>query len=150
MASILNRHFPVNAFWQVSRCCRAVPRSRWMSVTSGEAQQAQTPLTSESNPKTPEEPENTHFKITLRRSAISLGDRIKGTLVSLGIHRRHQTVYHRHSPEVAGKILKVKELVEVENVPEDKVRTNSQQRLDRKAPRGYKVVGSRQDRFMNA
>ncbi|TFK60405.1 hypothetical protein BDN72DRAFT_779454, partial [Pluteus cervinus] len=48
----------------------------------------------------------THFKITLRRSAISLGDRIKGTLVSPGIHCRHQTVYHRHTPEVPGKILR--------------------------------------------
>ncbi|KAF9270727.1 hypothetical protein L218DRAFT_53609 [Marasmius fiardii PR-910] len=84
----------------------------------------------------------THFKITLRRSAISLGDRIKGTLESLGIHRRMQTVYHRHSPETAGKILRVKELVEAENVPEALVKTKQQQTLDRRAKRGYKVVGS--------
>src|SRR5688572_9148404 len=57
----------------------------------------------------------THFKITLRRSAISLGDKIKATIESLGIHRRFQTVYFPHSPEVAGKILRLKELVEVEN-----------------------------------
>ncbi|KAG7099736.1 hypothetical protein E1B28_001551 [Marasmius oreades] len=84
----------------------------------------------------------THFKITLRRSAISLGDKIKGTLESLGIHRRMQTVYHRHSPETAGKILRVKELVEVENVTEALVRTKQQQTLERRAKRGYKVVGS--------
>lgn len=91
----------------------------------------------------------THYKITLRRSAISLGDKKKGTLVSLGIHRRMQTVYHKHSPEVAGKILSVKELVEVENVPAELVRTNFEQRQERKAVRGYKVVGSRRDAFMN-
>ncbi|KIK70589.1 hypothetical protein GYMLUDRAFT_32632 [Collybiopsis luxurians FD-317 M1] len=88
-------------------------------------------------------PKNTHFKITLQRSAISLGDRIKGTLESLGIHRRFQTVYHPHGPEVAGKILAVKELVQVENVPEHMVRTKQQQTLDRAAKRGYQVVSSR-------
>jgi len=92
---------------------------------------------------------NTHFKITLRRSAISLGDKMKGTLVSLGIHRRFQTVYHKHTPEVAGKILKLKELLEVENVPDYLVKTKQQQRRERKAPRGYKVVGSKQESFMN-
>ncbi|ESK83465.1 ribosomal protein l30 [Moniliophthora roreri MCA 2997] len=86
----------------------------------------------------------THYKITLRRSAISLGDRIKATLESLGIHRRHQTVYHRHTPEAAGKILRVKELVEVENVPEYLVKTKQEMRRDRTAVRGYKVVGRKE------
>jgi large subunit ribosomal protein L30 len=92
---------------------------------------------------------NTHFKITLRRSAISLGDKIKGTLKALGIHRRFQTVYFPHSPEVAGKILKVKELVEVENVPRHLVLTKQEQRQQRKSPRGYKIVGSRMTTFMH-
>ena len=92
---------------------------------------------------------NTHFKITLRRSAISLGDKIKGTLKALGIHRRFQTVYFPHSPEIAGKILKVKELVEVENVPRHLVLTKQEQREQRKAPRGYKIVGSRMSTFMH-
>ena len=94
-------------------------------------------------------PPNTHFKITLRRSALSLGDKIKGTLKALGIHRRFQTVYFPHSPEVAGKILKVKELVEVENVPRHLVLTKQEQRQQRKSPRGYKVVGSRMTTFMH-
>ncbi|KAG6329998.1 hypothetical protein ID866_9090 [Astraeus odoratus] len=85
----------------------------------------------------------THFKITLRRSAIGLGEKKKETLVSLGLHRRMQTVYHPHTPEAGGKILKVKELVEVENVPASAVRTQEQQRQERKAPRGYAVAGSR-------
>jgi len=94
-------------------------------------------------------PKNTHFKITLRRSAISLGDKIKGTLKALGIHRRFQTVYFPHSPEVAGKILKVKELVAVENVPSHLVLTKQEQRKQRKTPRGYKVVGSRMATLMH-
>lgn len=86
---------------------------------------------------------NTHFKITLRRSAIALGERKKETLTALGLHRRMQTVYHEHTPEAAGKILKVKELVEVENVPVSAVRTQSEQRWERRAPRGYSIGGSR-------
>jgi len=85
----------------------------------------------------------THYKITLRRSAISLPSSFKATLVSLGIHRRMQTVYHPHSPECAGKILKVKELVEVENVAASRVRTKTEQRQERKARRGYVVVKSK-------
>ncbi|KAF9475436.1 hypothetical protein BDN70DRAFT_883691 [Pholiota conissans] len=105
-----------------------------------------TPISSEPTLQSP--PPLTHFKITLRRSAISLGDKIKGTLLALGFHRRHQTVYHPHGPEVAGKILRVKELVEVENVPTHMVMTAGQQRQARKAPRGYKVVGTRRGAFM--
>ena len=85
----------------------------------------------------------THYRIILRRSAISLPQNIKGTLAALGIHRRLQTVYHRHTPDIAGKILTVKELVRVENVPASAVRTKLQQRQERKAPRGYSVTGSK-------
>ncbi|KAJ7220797.1 hypothetical protein GGX14DRAFT_432102 [Mycena pura] len=87
--------------------------------------------------------EATHFKITLRRSAISLGDKKKGTLAALGLHRRNQTVFHPHKPDIAGKILAVKELLEVSNVPATEVRDKQAQRLERKAPKGYEVVGSR-------
>ncbi|KAH9967257.1 hypothetical protein BC827DRAFT_1087051, partial [Russula dissimulans] len=84
----------------------------------------------------------THFRITLRRSGISLGNRVQGTLAALGLRRRMQTVYHPHTPETAGMILAVKELVEVQNVPARTVRTAGQQRVERKAPRGFVVVGS--------
>jgi len=86
---------------------------------------------------------NTHFRVTLRRSGISLGKRIQGTLAALGLRRRMQTVYHAHTPETAGMILAVKELVEVENVPARAVRTAGQQRAERKSARGFVVVGSR-------
>ncbi|KAJ7100856.1 hypothetical protein B0H15DRAFT_769820 [Mycena belliarum] len=87
--------------------------------------------------------DSTHFKITLRRSAISLGDKKKGTLAALGLHRRHQTVFHKHTPDIAGKILAVKELLEVKNVPSTEVRNKQEQRVERKAPKGYEVIGSR-------
>jgi large subunit ribosomal protein L30 len=86
---------------------------------------------------------STHFRITLRRSAISLGKRVQGTLAALGLRRRMQTVYHPHTPEAAGMILAVKELVEVQNVPSSAVRTAGQQRAERKAPRGFTVVRSK-------
>lgn len=68
-------------------------------------------------------------------------------MVALGLHRRMQTVYHAHSPEAAGKILKVKELVEVENVPAKAVRSQSEQRKERKASRGYQVQGTKLGAF---
>lgn len=52
-------------------------------------------------------------------------------------------MYQRHTPEAAGMILRVKELVEVENVPESAVRTQHEQTMERKAPRGYTVTGSK-------
>ena len=91
-------------------------------------------------------PQNTFYKITLLRSAIALGEKKKGTLVALGLHRRMQTVYHPHSPDFAGKILAVKELVRVENVPKEAVRTKTEQRRERKAPRGYTVLQTLQSR----
>ncbi|KAI9431086.1 hypothetical protein H4582DRAFT_2010679 [Lactarius indigo] len=57
-----------------------------------------------------------------------------------------QTVYHLHTPGAAGMILTVKELMlltQVENVPGSAVRTEGQQRVERKAPRGFVVVGSK-------
>lgn len=96
------------------------------------------------SPTTSEEPKS-HFRITQRRSAISLGSRIQGTLAALGLRRRMQTVYHPHTPETAGMILAVKELVEVQNVPASAVRTAGQQRAERKAPRGFVVVGSKRE-----
>ena len=58
-----------------------------------------------------------------------------------------QTVYHEHNSINAGKILRVKELVQVENVPASAVRTKTEQKHERKAVRGYQVVGSQ---FVNA
>ena len=48
-----------------------------------------------------------------------------------------------HGPHAAGKILLLKELVEVENVPASAVRTKQEQRKERKAPKGYVVKGNK-------
>ena len=138
MATMLRSRSLLDPHW------RGLSRSLTTTVmpplsTSSTASSSATPL-----PK----PSTSHYKITLRRSAISLGSKKQGTLVSLGIHRRNQTVYHPHCPEVAGKILLVKELVEVENVPTEMVKTKQEMRKERMASRGYKVVGNRRDRFM--
>lgn len=57
-----------------------------------------------------------YFRITLHRSAIGLPERTRGVLASLGLHRRCQTVFHPAEPQFAGMIMKVKELVRVEEV----------------------------------
>ena len=119
-----------------SRATMALPTPPTRATPQSE-QNTQSVLTPQSDDGS--EIPNTHFKITLLRSAIGLGDRKKGTLTALGIHRRMQTVYHPHSPETAGKILAVKELLRVENVPSHAVRTKTEQRRERRPPRGYSV-----------
>lgn len=57
-----------------------------------------------------------YFRITLHRSSIGLPERTRGVLASLGLHRRCQTVFHPAEPQFAGMIMKVKELVRVEEV----------------------------------
>ena len=88
----------------------------------------------------------THFKITLLRSAIGLPKRYRQTLESLGIHRRGQTVFHVHNPVTAGKILRVKELVQVLNVDASEVKMKAEMRRERKAVRGYTVQKSFRDK----
>jgi large subunit ribosomal protein L30 len=56
------------------------------------------------------------FRITLHRSAIGLPKRTRGVLEALGLHKRTQTVFHPVNPQFAGMIMKVKELVKVEEV----------------------------------
>lgn len=56
------------------------------------------------------------FKITLIRSAIGLPQKTKGVLAALGLTKRMRTVYLPVSPDVAGQVMKVKELVAVSEV----------------------------------
>ena len=56
------------------------------------------------------------FRITLHRSAIGLPQRTHGVLAALGLRKRNQTVFHPVSPQFAGMIMKVKELVRVDEV----------------------------------
>ncbi|KAF2093201.1 hypothetical protein NA57DRAFT_48743 [Rhizodiscina lignyota] len=59
-----------------------------------------------------------YFRITLLRSAIGLPRRTNGVLQALGLRRRMQTVYHPVSRDIAGFILHVKELLDVQEVEE--------------------------------
>jgi large subunit ribosomal protein L30 len=56
------------------------------------------------------------FRVTLMRSAIGLPKKSGGVLKALGLHKRLRTVYHPVTPDVAGQIFAVKELVDVQEV----------------------------------
>jgi large subunit ribosomal protein L30 len=56
------------------------------------------------------------FRVTLMRSAIGLPRKSSGVLKALGLHKRLRTVYHPVTPDVAGQIFAVKELVDVQEV----------------------------------
>lgn len=103
----------------------------------------------------------THYRVTLRRSAIGLPKQAGRVLEALGLHKRLQSVFHRQHPGIAGSILAVKELVHVENVraltsPDDEDPMTSLDtvwvnergevvdagRVARKAPKGFRVVGN--------
>ncbi|KAL1923393.1 mitochondrial 54S ribosomal protein uL30m [Calcarisporiella thermophila] len=74
------------------------------------------------------------YKITLIRSPIGLPEKTRNVTRALGFYRLKQTVYKPQTPTYAGMILKIKELVRVENV--DQI-GNDKKRPDR----GYVVVG---------
>ncbi len=71
------------------------------------------------------------------RSGIGLPKRTNGALASLGLRRRMQTVFHPVSPEIAGMIMRVKELVAVEEVPEAK--TKQEVKAERTPDPGYYI-----------
>jgi large subunit ribosomal protein L30 len=126
--------------------CKRIASSTFASARNGSrlvqtsSTSSQTLLSTVAEPKSSCSEPMTHYKITLRRSAIGLPKHIKATLESLGIFRRMQTVFHPHSPEFAGKILTVKELVEVQNVPASAVRTKEEMTRERRPNKGYIVV----------
>lgn len=79
----------------------------------------------------------TFFRITLLRSAIGLPRRSTDVLKALGLKKRMATVFHQVSPSVAGQIMKVKELVSVEEV--DRRLTKQEVHLQRKPDPGYYI-----------
>jgi large subunit ribosomal protein L30 len=132
---------PTHAVRAITRASRRTLVTQ-VSSTPAEPSSSAPPAVATSSDTSTEEP-ITHFKVTLRRSAISLPEKIKGTVAALGLHKRHQTIYQRHTPEAAGMILRIKELLEVSNVPASVVRSAAEQREERKASRGYSVVGQK-------
>ena len=71
------------------------------------------------------------------RSAIGLPKRTHGVLAALGLRKRMQTVFHEINPQVAGQIMKVKELVAVSEVEERK--TKAEMKEARRTDPGYYV-----------
>jgi large subunit ribosomal protein L30 len=77
------------------------------------------------------------FRITLTRSSIGLPRRTSGVLKALGLRYRMQTVFYPVTPEVAGQIMKVKELVSVREV--DKALTREELREERSPDPGFYI-----------
>lgn len=80
------------------------------------------------------------FRITLHRSAIGLPKRTQGVLAALGLRRRSQVVFHPVEAQFAGMIMKVKELVKVEEV--DRALSKKEVREARRPERGFEVLGN--------
>ncbi|KAL1849218.1 39S ribosomal protein L33, mitochondrial [Paecilomyces lecythidis] len=81
-----------------------------------------------------------YFRITLMRSAIGLPTRTTGVLKALGLKKRMATVFHPVTQDVAGQIMKVKELVDVKEV--DRPLTKQEVHLERKPDPGYYIENS--------
>ncbi|KAL8964606.1 MAG: hypothetical protein Q9185_003545 [Variospora sp. 1 TL-2023] len=77
------------------------------------------------------------FKITLIRSAIGLPTKTTGVLKALGLRKRMATVFHPVSPQVAGQIMAVKELVAVSEV--EKAMSKAEFKATRKPDPGYYI-----------
>ena len=76
-----------------------------------------------------------YFRITLTRSGIGLPERVQGVLHALGLSRRMKTVFFPVSPQVAGQIMKVKELVEGQEV--DRPLSKFELKAERKPDHGF-------------
>ncbi|KAI8323050.1 hypothetical protein GQ54DRAFT_244200, partial [Martensiomyces pterosporus] len=74
------------------------------------------------------------WKITLNRSPLGLPPKTRKNAIALGLKRRGHVAYRPISNELAGMVIKLKEIVKVELV--DKVES-----LRTRAPDGFEVVG---------
>ncbi|ORX44580.1 hypothetical protein DM01DRAFT_1312346 [Hesseltinella vesiculosa] len=81
-----------------------------------------------------------YYKITLRRSPIGLSKDHRASAQTLGLFKLHQTSYQPANASTAGTILKLKELLQVENV--DSIPTKEQLQAN-KPDRGYQVIGKK-------
>jgi large subunit ribosomal protein L30 len=79
----------------------------------------------------------TFFRITLLRSGIGLPLKINGVLKALGLTKRMRTVFVPVSRDTAGMIMKVKELVDVQEVAEEK--SKRQLKEERRPDAGFYV-----------
>ena len=78
-----------------------------------------------------------YWKVTLVRSGIGMSKRCNDTLVALGLRKRYRTTYKPINPQIAGLLLRVKELVKVELV--DEIKTREEMKAERRPAKGYIV-----------
>lgn len=64
----------------------------------------------------------------------------EGVLKALGLRKRMQTVFYPVTPGVAGQIMKVKELISVQEV--DRALTKEELREERRPDAGYYIESS--------
>ncbi|KAJ1498786.1 39S ribosomal protein L33, mitochondrial [Coelomomyces lativittatus] len=87
-----------------------------------------------------------YFRVTLHRSTIGLSQKTRLIVKSLKLGKRMTTSYLPQTPAIAGSILKIKELVQVENVILEKGVTPKlalrNEKLARKPFLGYEVIGN--------
>ncbi len=82
-----------------------------------------------------------YFKVTQIKSTIALPFKKKNAMKTSGLTRRLQTVYHKITPQEAGQIAIVKELVKVELSPIKKSRR--EMRMERKSDPGFTIISKR-------
>lgn len=80
---------------------------------------------------------SSYFRITLMRSGIGLPKRTQGVLKALGLRKRMKTVFYPVTPEVAGQIMKVKELIKVEEV--DAPKSKEELSMERRPDAGFYI-----------
>lgn len=79
-----------------------------------------------------------YYRIHLYRSFIGLPRTIGKTCEALGLSKTGKVVYKKVSPQSAGQIVKIKELVKVDLV--ESLETEKIEILSRKSDPGYKVI----------
>lgn len=88
------------------------------------------------------------YRIRATRSCIGMPRVIRETCEALGLNKRGKVVYKQVDPRIAGQLLKVKELINVQLV--DKPLTREQERLLRRSPPGFSVLNQSQNPRVDA
>ena len=78
-----------------------------------------------------------YWKVTLMRSGIGLPKNRVDTLVALGLRKRYRVVYKPVNPQIAGLLVRVKELVRLELV--DEMETKEAMKARRTPEKGYVI-----------
>lgn len=79
-----------------------------------------------------------YYRIQLYRSYIGLSKSIASTCQALGLSKTGRVVYKKVSPQIAGQVVKIKELVKVDLV--ESLQAQEQELLSRKSDPGYRVL----------